>query len=414
MSEYLEWHDDASPVKVRIHRRVPAGLEQERDSEFRGILLGSVLPETHEVLVEDFARLGPGSDSRAIEQWMANRNVHSLPAVGYFRVDSGDPQQITDSERNLFDRYFPDPLNVLLLFELRNGKAQLPQVLLKPSAPPRQPAAAPPRTAPPPPPPVIPIPERPPIRERAAMLPPRAEPAPPPPSEPVRARRPSNRLLGQIAAVAAGFLIGVVGYLALRGDKPRPIPRTAPAITGKTISPAVETPVVPPATTPATAAGVARPSPFDEDAAVATADRSVDPGRGDAAKNQDDLQRQIRAAIGKWSDSLVNGDTEGHVNTYAPTVGRYFNKNNVPRSQVRDDVRRMVDKYGRMTSYKVSDVKVSRVDATHATATLRKKWATEGNRFAGDETERLKFVRQGSEWLITGEQEMKVYWSHRR
>jgi hypothetical protein len=48
-------------------------------------------------------------------------------------------------------------------------------------------------------------------------------------------------------------------------------------------------------------------------------------------------------------------------------------------------------------------------DAKHAIANFRKQWKTAGNKFSGDEKEQLKFERQGSAWLITSEQELKVY-----
>src|SRR4051812_2181607 len=125
MSEYIDWQPDDNPVKVRVHRRVLAGIEREGSAGFRGFLLGSASPVSREVLVEDFARLESGPDSRPIEDWFAGWNRHSLPAVGYFRAGSGDEGQITEKDRELFAKYFPDKLNILLLFQIRDGKAQL-------------------------------------------------------------------------------------------------------------------------------------------------------------------------------------------------------------------------------------------------------------------------------------------------
>jgi hypothetical protein len=99
---------------------------------------------------------------------------------------------------------------------------------------------------------------------------------------------------------------------------------------------------------------------------------------------------------------------------YASTVGPYFTKSRVTRAQVRDDVRGMLDRYGKMTVYKISDINVTPVDADHAFATFRKHWETEGNKFSGEEREQLKLTRQGGQWLIASERELKVYWVRKR
>src|SRR3954463_12527641 len=100
MREYLEWQQDGGRARVRIHRRVLAGLEREEGAGFNGALLGTVSPATYEVLVEDYVRLTPGGQS--------------LPAIGYFRL--GQAPQITDEDRAAFLSQFSEPLNVLLLF----------------------------------------------------------------------------------------------------------------------------------------------------------------------------------------------------------------------------------------------------------------------------------------------------------
>jgi hypothetical protein len=53
MREYVEWQQDGGRVRVRIHRRVLAGLERETSADPRGSLLGKASPGTYEVVVED-------------------------------------------------------------------------------------------------------------------------------------------------------------------------------------------------------------------------------------------------------------------------------------------------------------------------------------------------------------------------
>jgi len=484
MSEYIDWQPDDNPVKVRVHRRVLAGIEQEGSEAFRGVLLGSASPVTREVLVEDFSRLESGTDFRPIEDWFAGWNRHSLPAVGYFRAGTGDEGQITGKDRELFAKYFPDKLNILLLFQLHDGKAQLAPVPAPTGARRVQPGPttdAPPqerqqRTG------DIAAATRVPLREgdlpagagelaastqafshergerpreigagTRTPLPDREAPPrlggpgseervgslsragnstpldrlsavgrdrheesfpgrsrPDAAVDPDSPRRTSRRYLTQIAAVAAGFLLGVVGYLALRGDKPRQIaPAAAPV--AATEQPERKAPSARPTpgapATPVTQASTARPSPFD---GSSEANRSVDPGA--PSVNRSETQQEIRTVLTRWGETLLEGDVAEHVSLYAPTVSPYFTKKGATRAQIRDDVRQMLGHYGKMTVYKISDISITPIDANNAFATFRKHWETEGSKFSGEEREQLKLTRKGGDWLIASEREVKVFW----
>ena len=453
MGEYIDWQPDNSPVKVRVHRRVLAGIEHEGAEEFRGVLLGSASPVGREVLVEDFARLEPGPDFRPIEDWFAGWNRHSLPAVGYFRAGAGDGAQITDNDRELFAKYFPDAMNILLLFQLHGGKAELapvpgqlhprretPAVAPRASESVDRPAAPNPErerpvrmaeagplehiatrereTARPvgevrpsertPPREGIPVPlDRLPFREHPRRT---VEPEP----EPDRPVRMPRRYLAQIAAVGAGFLLGVIGYLAFRGDRPRQNPPAAAPVSEARPAPKNPAPVATArpdtaaTTAPVTPASAARPSPFDESS---DANRSAEAG---SPASRADTQQQVRNVLTRWGDSLMQGDVATHVNLYAPTVSPYFTKSRASRTQIRDDVRQMLGRYGKMTTYNISDISVTPVDANHAFATFRKHWETEDNKFSGEEREQLKLTRKGSDWLIASERELKVYWVRKR
>ncbi len=212
-------------------------------------------------------------------------------------------------------------------------------------------------------------------------------------TEPVAAAatpRRRKRVLAQAAAIGAGFVIGAVAYLALRGDHPRPVPDGAPPVAAARPAPA------PP-----------RPSPFEGDTA-SQADRIVEP------VNKAGVERQIRGVLSRWSDSLLHDDLDTHASLYAPTVGPYFTRNRVARPEIRTDIENMRKQYGRVTSYKLSDIAISPVDANHAVARFRKAWETEGNRFSGEEREQLSFTRQGEDWLIASERELKVYWVRKK
>jgi hypothetical protein len=127
-----------------------------------------------------------------------------------------------------------------------------------------------------------------------------------------------------------------------------------------------------------------------------------------------EIQNQVRETLGLWTASLLAGDVEGHASVYAESVAPYFTKSRVSREQVAAEVRGMLKRYGRLTTYKISDVTIAPVDADHAIANFRKSWSTVGRRFAGEEREQLKFAREGSGWRITSEQELQVYWVRRK
>jgi hypothetical protein len=356
MREYLDWQQERGPVRIRIHRRVLAGLERQGAQAFRGVALGSISPEAREVVVEDFALLGPGGEF----------GEHVLPAVGYFQ--SG--LELTEDDRDRAARQFSGKPHVVLLFEAGDDGVRLARVLVEPNGlqPPRRPAT--------------PSTHR--VRFRAA------EPPPPVVEQPETDAEPRwRRFLWPAVASVGGFLVGVAAYMALHGPAPNDPVTVSP--------PRSEAPITPSVT------------PGSNEA-----DRSMFPARPDAPLNRAEVQQQVRVALDRWSSSLLANDLDTHVGVYAPYVGPYFAKTRVTRAGIADEVRQTVKRYGPMKEYRITDLTIAVVDANHAIANFHKQWSTAGSRFAGAEREQLKLTRQGSEWLITSEQELKVYWVRRK
>jgi hypothetical protein len=373
MGDYLELQN-GGPVKVRVHRRVLAGLEREASAELRGIVLGSASVENGEVLVEDFEPVNPDSDREFV-----TRDTHFLPTVGYFRAGPGEQLQITPDDRDLFAKYFPEPQDVLLLFALRNGTARLAHVYAKSGGMLEEIR----------PPELLGVPPMPAFRRlppgRSAFR--RHEPESPPP-------KPSRGYLWPVLAVVVGVLLGVGGaayFGTHRGAARQPTANASGAASR------------PPARTPAPATP-----------ALSDADRSLEVPKAAPSQSAAEVQRDIRALLSRWTDSLLDDDIDAHAATYAPSVAPYFTKSRVSRQQVRDEIRRTRDRYGKMTVYKISNVTIAPVDATHAIANFRKRWETANRKFSGEEREQLKFVREGTNWLISSEQELKVYWVRKR
>lgn len=370
MREYLDWQQDRGPVRVRVHRRVLAGLEREGAAEMTGVLLGSVSPSAREVLVEDFLPLGRGGEF----------DGRSTPAVGYFVA--GD---LREEDRAFVARHFAGRPHVVLRFELGNDGVRLANVLVEPDGlQPERPAipGATPKHR---------------VLYRAGEEPADEEPA----GEVVEAEREASglrRFFWPAVAIAAGFLIGGTAYMTLRGDSPR-----GPAAEARNTAPPKDPMPVPPPTAVAPADAPPKAAPPNE------ADRTVEP-----PANRAEVQSGVRASLDRWRASLLSQDIDGHVALYAPSVGPYFTKSRVTRNQIADEVRQMVKRYGPVNQYKISDLTVAPLDANHAIANFRKQWQTAGNKFSGAEREQLRFARQGSEWLITSEQELKVYWVRKK
>lgn len=194
-------------------------------------------------------------------------------------------------------------------------------------------------------------------------------------------------------------------------DSTTSTPPVSPAVPAP-VSPAVPGPVstAPPASTPAVPESPPpSPSPSPSDA-----DRSLELPKPAGRQNQAEVQRQIRTVLTRWADSLLDDDIEAHVKLYAPSVSPYLKKNRASRAQIRDEVNRMMDRYDRLKSYKISDVTIASVDADHAIAHFRKRWETADRKYAGEEREEMKFVRNGADWQISSEQELKIYWLRKR
>lgn len=355
MSEYYEWRQKGEPA-VLTHPRVLAGLAREPRDEFEGVLLGGISPERREIVVEDYAPADVGSDP------VPSR--HSLPVVGHFRVARGEKRRIGVSDRDRFLRRAPEAVPVLLLFERSGEGLRWADVFARTGAT---------------------------LHDPAAPRPLDADPDPERPGAP-----PRRKLWSALVAVVAGVAIGAV-YVAATDHAQR-----RPAAPSGASAPAPKPPL---ADWKPVREATPAPPPAGE------ADRSVDPAK---PADRAEIQRDVRSVLARWRDAILNGDYDAYANLYAPTVGPYFRENRASRADIAAEVRRMAARYGPLKSYRISNLTIAPVDANHAVANFRKEWHTAGNRFAGAEKAQLHLARSGADWAITSEQELQVYWSHKR
>jgi hypothetical protein len=204
-----------------------------------------------------------------------------------------------------------------------------------------------------------------------------------------------HRYLG--VAIAAGTALLIIGAAYVTADRDARRAQARADAAAKMAQPPLAD------WKPAPKAAVQPPAPVP--APVNEADRTTEPG---------DVRHQVRSVLEEWRESLLNRNVDQYTNLYAPTVGPYFRENRVSRAQIANEVRRMLGRYGPLTSYKISNVTIAPVDQNHAIANFRKEWKTAGDTFSGAERAQLRFERLNGDWRITSEQELQVYWARKR
>ncbi len=444
---------------LRFENRVTSGIVSEVLSELNatgaetgGILLGRRAAD--EILIEDFEpvlcqhRFGPSfqlsdEDLEGLQEsldWFRNSQDGGLEVIGLYRSQTGGDESAGARDLELMRRFFPGDESFLLL--LHPGSAETvsaellaftgsaleslagpmpfeaelgPTMLLRrlpavdeaeqprapePSSPDERRLLVPPDPAeieaeqaaaaavPP-----EPITEQPPLAaaagqetrpaEQRVLLVPAAHP------RRLDTEEPRQRSLWWIAAVGALTIIGaILGYRSV-GVKSTPDPvKTQPA------APAVGSVPTTPAPTPVS---IPRPSPMGAPAAAT-----------------DSMEEEIRAAVGQWISALRSGNPARIADCYAPQLDQYFRERNASVAQVRETVARSISRYGKPAILRISEMKIFPLSQDRAVTSFRKHWQTAGPRvFAGEEHERLTFVRFRNSWKIASEEETRVYWSQR-
>ena len=122
---------------------------------------------------------------------------------------------------------------------------------------------------------------------------------------------------------------------------------------------------------------------------------------------------EIRNALEGWAQTSRNRDVDGHLQYYAETLDFYYNRTMVPSSKVREDRTRAFAKFNSI-GVQLSNINIQ-LDSTgqRATVTLDKTFDFRGDNnafFNGSVQDQLTLTKLGGAWLITGENELKVYY----
>lgn len=208
-----------------------------------------------------------------------------------------------------------------------------------------------------------------------------------------------------IAATAVGMLvifgvIAVVGWMVFRNyDQPGSSNNTS---NSKNIPGGLVTNV---ATTTPRQTGL--PSPVPTGATAPTPMPTVPDDYVDDAA----AKSEVSERVSNWNSSLGSHDLNAYMANYADTVD-YYSRRGISSSSVRADKARAFSLYSSMRM-NVSNMSVTvGPSGETATATFDKEWSFSGrDTSSGKVRSELKFRKTGSRWLITGERDVKVYYT---
>ncbi|MDQ3919282.1 MAG: protein kinase [Acidobacteriota bacterium] len=123
------------------------------------------------------------------------------------------------------------------------------------------------------------------------------------------------------------------------------------------------------------------------------------------------VKKEVASALAGWADSLRERDINSHMSFYADTLETFYNRQNVPASQVRSDRARAFSHYDSM-DVTISDLEITPdPSGARAVAAFDKSWDFESDsrHATGSVRQQLTLTNVGGRWLITGERDLKVY-----
>ena len=125
-------------------------------------------------------------------------------------------------------------------------------------------------------------------------------------------------------------------------------------------------------------------------------------------------RKEVASALNGWRQTMTNPDVDAHMSYYADVLHTYYNASNVGVSRVRNNVARA------FSTYSAFDVQISNLQiefdpsGQKAVATFDKtfEFANSEKRYTGSGLNRFWLEKIGGRWLITGEKELKTYYSN--
>ncbi|MDQ3635578.1 MAG: hypothetical protein M3405_13870 [Acidobacteriota bacterium] len=127
-----------------------------------------------------------------------------------------------------------------------------------------------------------------------------------------------------------------------------------------------------------------------------------------------EIKNDISDRISSWKSQTESQDLDDYMNGYADRVD-YYTKRGVSKNFVRNDKQRAFSKYDSV-KFDISNVRISpSSDGQTANVVFDKEWNFSGaeDSSSGKVQQQLKLKKQGGNWLITSEKDLKVYYVSR-
>lgn len=125
------------------------------------------------------------------------------------------------------------------------------------------------------------------------------------------------------------------------------------------------------------------------------------------------IREEVRSKLNLWKRLTEKKDLDGLMACYAGTLKRYFNRYSVKRSAVRADKESAFKKLDAL-NISLTDLQITPgSNGKTATAIFDKQWRFTGpdKVSTGKVRSEVDFELSGDTWLITGERDLKVYYS---
>lgn len=127
--------------------------------------------------------------------------------------------------------------------------------------------------------------------------------------------------------------------------------------------------------------------------------------------DETEAETEVSRQVYNWKSYAESGDLDSQIRVYAPSVD-YYRKRGASREFVRADRERAYELFDSI-SIEISNMDISVDDSGEtATALFDKEWVFEGTRRStGKVRQQLRFRKINGQWLITGERDIKVYYT---
>jgi len=133
-----------------------------------------------------------------------------------------------------------------------------------------------------------------------------------------------------------------------------------------------------------------------------------------APVDKEQIKRDVSQRVNSWKSAAESLSLDGYMSNYAGTVD-YYNKKGASLSTVRADKQRA------FTTYDSIQITLSNISVTpdasgeNATAVFDKEWNFSGAEkdSSGKVRQQLQLKKISGQWLITGERDLKVYYTNK-